>query len=184
MEVDFLKPQTRKACGFTLLELMFSIVIVGILLTMIVAITESMRARAEKAGCMANLRGLYSGAAVYVMDQGHWPQIDPILIQHDSKQYAKLWISALQPYGLSQKNWICGAQQRSLGGPDLTDEKQMRVDYNATPFDDRANTAYLWPHQPWFVEHASVHDGGPLLIYTTGQVVTLAEALRTPSLSR
>jgi hypothetical protein len=116
--------------------------------------------------------------------QGHWPQVSPRLARDDSKEYARLWIEALRPYGLTQENWVCATQQRSLGGPDLTRKDSARVDYNATPFDDRPYTAYLWPTQPWFVEHASVHDGGPLLIYTNGQVVTLEQAMRTPSANR
>lgn len=182
--MSFVKPQHRKVCGFTILELGFVIAVIAILLTMVFAITETMQARAEKSKCMANLRGLYSGAAFYVIDQGHWPQIDPTLVRDDSTEYAKLWIEALRPYGLSQENWICATQHRALGSPDYTKPEGMRVDYNATPFDDRPNTAYLWPTQPWFVEHASVHDGGPLLIYTSGRIVTLAEALRTRSATR
>ncbi len=178
-----LKPRRDKDHGFTLLELSFVVLVIAILLMMIVGITDSMRARAEKSKCMGNLRGLYSGAACYVMDQGHWPQISPSLLAGDSKDYANLWIQALSPYGLSQQNWICPTQQRSLGDPDLTKKEAARVDYNATPFDDRPHTPYLWPTQPWFVEHAAEHDGGPLLIYTSGRVVTLEEAVRNRSIS-
>ena len=180
----FVKQHSRKITGFTILELAFSITIIGILLTMVFSITETINARAEKSKCMANLRGLYSGAACYVTDQGHWPQIDPTLARDDSKEYANLWITALGPYGLSQQNWICATQHRALGSPDLTRKDGARVDYNATPFDDRPNTAYLWSTQPWFVEHAAVHDGGPLLIYTNGRILTLAEAMRTRSSSQ
>lgn len=178
------KPRSHPARGFTILELAFAILIIAILLTMLVGISDSVRARADKANCMANLRGLYSGASSYVTDQGHWPQINAGLSRDNSKEYARLWIEALQPYGLSQVNWICPTQQRALGGPDLTDKDLARIDYNATPFDDRPYTAYLWPTQPWFVEHAAAHDGGPLLIYTNGQVVTLSQALRTRSATR
>ena len=182
--MSFVKPRSLLARGFTILELAFVILIIGILLTMLLGISDSFRARAEKAKCMANLRGLYSGASSYVTDQGHWPQINPNLSRDNSKEYARQWIEALSPYGISQVNWVCPTQQQSLGGPDLTEKNYARVDYNATPFDDRPYTAYLWPTQPWFVEHASVHDGGPLLIYTNGQVVTLAQAMQTRSSTR
>ena len=182
--MSFVKPRSHLARGFTILELAFVILIIAILLTMLVAISDSVRARAEKASCMANLRGLYSGASSYVTDQGHWPQINPLLVRDESKQYARLWIDSLSPYGFSQVNWICPSQQRALGSPDLTEKNYARVDYNATPFDDRPYTAYLWPTQPWFVEHAAAHDGGPLLIYTNGQVVTLSQALRARSATR
>ena len=163
--------------GFTLLELTTVILIIAILMTMLYAITESLRARAERSKCMANLRGLYSGAASYVMDHGHWPQINPGVLKGDSNEYAHLWIRALRPYGLSEQNWVCPTQQRTLGNPDLTKDDFVRVDYNATPFDTHPYTPYRWSKQPWFVEHASVHDGGALLIYASGQVVTLKDAV-------
>ena len=162
--------------AFTLMELMTVIVIISILMVLLLKVTDTMKARADKASCVSNLKNLYAGAGSYVLDHQQWPQISPTLVRSNSREYAKLWINALAPYGLSQRNWVCPTAQRSLNGPDLTNDKNRRVDYNATPFDARPNTPYLWPRQPWFVEHTSSHDGGPLLILTSGKVMTLQEA--------
>ena len=135
-----------------------------------------MRARAAKANCMVNLRNLFVAAASHVQDQEKWPQIQVRLIQSNPKEYAKQWIAALSPYGIAQPSWICPSQQEILGGPDLSENP--RVDYNATPFDAKPRTAYKWARQPWFVEHASVHDGGPLLICADGAVMSMKEALK------
>lgn len=159
------------------MELMTVMVIISILMVLLLKLTDTMRARAEKASCVANLRNLYAGAAGYVMDRGEWPQIAGDLVRKDSKEYAKLWINALAPYGISQQNWLCPTQHRSLNAPDMTNDENRRLDYNATPFDSKPNTPYLWPKQPWFVEHASSHDGGPLLILTDGKIITLREAI-------
>ncbi len=174
----FLKLRRSTVSGFTILELTTVILIIAILVTMLVGITTSMYARAEKSKCMANLRNLYYGASCHVMDQGYWPQIDPGLMQGESTEYARLWIQALSPYGLTQQNWICASQHRTLGSPDLTLKESMRLDYNGTPFDTQPYTPFRWGKQPWFVEHAAVHDGGPLLIYANGQVVPLSDAVR------
>lgn len=159
------------------MELMTVMVILSILMVLLLKLTDTMRARAEKASCAANLRHLYAGAAGYVMDRGQWPQVPGELVRKDSKEYAKQWINALAPYGISQQNWLCPTQHRSLNAPDMTKDENRRLDYNATPFDAKPNTPYLWPKQPWFVEHASSHDGGPLLILTDGKIITLREAI-------
>jgi hypothetical protein len=158
------------------MELMTVMVIMSILMVLLLKATDTMRARAEKANCVSNLKNLYTGTATYLVDRGQWPQIPAKLVREDAKEYARLWINSLAPYGMSQKNWICPTQHRSLNTPDLTKDENRRVDYNATPFDSRPNTPYLWPRQPWFVEHASSHDGGPLLIMTNGKILTMEEA--------
>jgi prepilin-type N-terminal cleavage/methylation domain-containing protein len=162
--------------GFTLLELATVIVVIAILASMFLGGMGSMRARAERANCSANLRSLYGGASAYIQQQGQWPQIEVRLLQSDREEYARQWIAALKPYGLTQANWTCPTQHRILGSPDLA--KHPRVDYNATPFDSRPRTPFTWTTQPWFVEHASVHDGGPLLIYSDGRVLSLSDVVR------
>jgi prepilin-type N-terminal cleavage/methylation domain-containing protein len=169
----------RAGQGFTLIELLTVIVVVGILATMVSGIAMDMRSRADRVKCVQNLKNLYTGAASYVAQQGSWPQIDPTAGGSDRTVYAKSWVAALQPLGLTEINWLCPTVQRVLNNPDMTKDENYRIDYIATPFDDKAMTPFLWPHQPWFVEHASVHGtGGNLLIMSSGQVMTLEEALR------
>src|SRR5262249_12971091 len=146
-------------------------------MTLLVGSYGTMRARAEKSNCSSNLRNLYVGAASYVQDQGHWPQISTDLLPGNRQEYASQWITALSKYGISVHSWVCPTVQRSLGNPDLNIPLNARIDYNPMPFDDRPNTAYTWPTQPWFVEHAASHDGGPLLIYTNGQILGLYDAI-------
>lgn len=167
--------------GFTLLELLTVIVIIAILAVLLAGSAGSFRARAERASCVANLQNLYAGAASYIADQGHWPQIDPGLVETQPKQYAGQWIAALAPYGLSRKNWVCPSQQRALGSPDINLADNTRTDYDAMPFDSGLRTPYTWPTQPWFVEHAAEHDGGPLIIFTSGEVLSLTDAMHYQS---
>src|SRR5581483_10780551 len=143
--------RSLRTAAFTMLELMTVIVIMGILATMIFGAMADLQYRADRASCVANLKNLYTGAAVYMQQQGSWPQIDPHLSAGKGVEYANQWVEALQPVGVAKTNWICPSVQRLLHNPDLTDPKNARVDYMATPFDSKAMTPYLWPKQPWFV---------------------------------
>ncbi|MEP6667674.1 MAG: prepilin-type N-terminal cleavage/methylation domain-containing protein [Chthoniobacter sp.] len=163
--------------AFTLMELMTVIVIVGILATMVFGAMADLQYRADRANCVANLKTLYTGAAIYIQQQGSWPQVDPQHLAGGSTQYAQEWIDALQPCGVARTNWVCPSVQRLLHNPDVTLSSNVRVDYIATPFDSKPMTPYLWPKQPWFAESASVHGDGNMMIWGNGQTVSLKEAL-------
>ena len=166
------------AQAFTLIELVTVIVVIAILATMLTGISVELRSRADRVKCVQNLKNLYTATATYVNQQGFWPQIDPFAAGGDKKVYAKSWVAALQPLGVTQTNWICPTVQRVLNNPDMTRDENYRIDYMATSFDSKPMTPYLWPHQPWFAERGAVHGGGNLLIWANGQIVSLDEALQ------
>jgi hypothetical protein len=158
-----------------MIEIVTVVVVALILGTMLMGITIEVRGRADRLKCVENLKTLYTGAANYLAQQGSWPQIDGT---KDKTLYAKQWVAALQPAGIQQINWICPTVQREMGNPDITKGDNYRIDYLATPFDEKPMTPYLWGHQPWFVERGAVHGSGNLLIWANGQIVTLEEALQ------
>ena len=168
----------QRVAAFTLLELVTAVVIIAILFVIGAGVFSDMRTRAEKVKCTANLRNLYVGAEAYRQDQGHWPQVDTELLEEeDEQQYCQQWIDALRPYGLKLSNWLCPTNQRLLKNPDMSDPKNLRIDYLPTPFDDKTMTPHLWPKQPWFIERAAVHEGGNLIIYTNGQIESMKDVL-------
>ena len=173
-----MKPQSNKDCGFTLLELMTVFVVIAILVAMLLPAFDHLKSRAERAACMNNLKSLYVSADAYLQSQGHWPQIPANLIQGDSKEYARLWHEALQPYGLSPKNWICPSVQRTTKNPDYLKPENLRVDYIATPFDDNPIIPRKYPTHPWFAERGDVHGDGNLVVFTNGQIKSLSEIVR------
>jgi prepilin-type N-terminal cleavage/methylation domain-containing protein len=166
-----------QSSGFTLLELATVLLVIGILVVMLIPGFSSMKSRAERSVCSNNLANLYFGANSFVQEQGHWPQI-PTKLQ--SPAYAKNWLDALSPYGLSKKNWICPSVQRQLHDPDYLKEGSTRIDYFATPFDESHLSPYKWPTQPWFVERGNVHGDGNLVIFTNGKTQSLSEITRDP----
>ena len=164
----------------TLLELAVVMVIIAILASMLLPIVSSFNSRAEEARCLANLRSLYVGASSYLQGNSSWPQIPNDLIVSDSKAYAKQWVTALTPYGISHQTWICPSVQRSLGTPisEIEKDENYRVDYIGISFDDNPSSPYPEEAYPWFIEKAGFHGRGNLLILSNGTTVSLADLKR------
>ena len=68
-----------------------------------------------------------------------------------------------------------------MGNPDMSIPANIRVDYFASPFDNKPRTPYRWSNQPWFIEKGSPHPGGNLIIYEDGSTLTLVQAAQRPS---
>ena len=168
----------RGRAGFTLLELMTTLLVVLILVLMISAAVSRFQATMQKTQCMANLRSLHVGAEMYVQEHKSWPQIDAKLIKDNRKEYAKQWIAALSPYGLSEKNWHCPTMQALFDkSPKKEDRTTTRIDYISTPFDSKQVTPHQWSKQPWFVEWGDMHGNGNLMIFSDGSIQEMIEFL-------
>lgn len=161
--------QVGKPSAFTTFELLIVVVIIAILATLTFPIISSLRARAQRVQCTSNLRNLYIAANLFVQQNGSWPQIP----MTSEQAYAKNWIDALTPFGPTQKTWVCPTIQELLQDPDLNNPANVRVDYIATPFDDKPATPHQWPRQPWFVESGDVHGHGNLIVFTDGSISDL-----------
>ena len=164
--------------AFTIVELLIAIVIIAILGALIFAAVANLRARAQRVQCMANLRALAVGAELYVQQNGSWPQI-----HHGASDapetVANAWIAALEPFHVPRKSWICPTIENLLGNPDYTQPDAVRVDYFATPFDDKPTSPHEWPRQPWFIESGDVHGNGNLIIFSDGSISDLKTATST-----
>ncbi len=166
---------TRRAAAFTLLELMTCVIVVAILIVMLVPVYSQIVRRTERTSCMSNLKGLYVASELYVQEHHRWPQVATKGV--DPKVVASSWIGTLQPYGLTQPNWICPTMQKLLQAPDLGDPLNTRIDYMATPFDRNPMTPKRWSTQPWFIEAGDVHGNGNLVIFPDGHVQEIGEFL-------
>lgn len=166
--------------AFTLLEVLVVLFIVAILVTLTLPVISKLHARAQRAQCSANLKSLYVAADLYLQENGSWPQI-PRSAGSAPEEYAEAWITALSPFGPTRKTWICPTIQNLMENPDYATSATARVDYIATPFDDKPATPHRWPRQPWFAERADVHGHGNLIIFTDGSIGDLKSLLPAPS---
>lgn len=157
---------------------MTTLVVIGILATMTFGVMGNIQRRTEHAKCVANLKNLYAAASLYVQDNSSWPQVDYRLIRDNEKAYAEAWVEKLQRYGLAHINWLCPTMQRELDNPDMTNKENFRVDYIASPFDDRPIAPFEYSNQPWFAERGDPHGEGNLIILTNGQVFSLRDLLK------
>jgi len=149
------------------------IAIIVILIAMLLPLFGRFRAGAQKAACINNLKSLYVAANAYTQDQGHWPQVSTKLF--GTPAFAEGWYDALSRYQIARINWICPTIQGDLGNPDISKPGAMRIDYIATPFGSDSRDAYKYPTQPWFVERGDVHGDGNMVIFTSGQILSLSQ---------
>lgn len=161
--------------GFTVLEILSAIVVILILAVLLIPAYAEVQARVEKVNCTNNLRQLYTGANSYIQEYGHWPQVNPALMQQPNHAYDEAWIEDFLPFGVGRGTWICPTIEHELGGPDYTQPQNYRADYLAMPFDFRRITPSRWPTAPWFVERGNVHGNGNLIIQSNGAVVELTQ---------
>jgi prepilin-type N-terminal cleavage/methylation domain-containing protein len=160
--------------AFTLFELLIATVIVAILAGLLIAGFSALRNRAQRVQCIANLKSLHVGTDLYIQQNGSWPQIATVANKDKkSEEIAALWISALEPFSVPRKTWICPGIQQFLGNPDYTQPENTRIDYGMTAFDDKPTTPHEWPRQPWFIERGDVHGNGNLIIFADGSVSDL-----------
>ena len=171
--------RSRASFAFTLIELLVVIGILGILAILVMPLISQLRQRAQGVQCMANLKTLYVATSLYLQQNEQWPQIEMGDDEDDSSpmDFGNGWITALKPFGVSEKNWICPTMQESLHNPDYTKPANTRVDYVATPFDDKPTTPHEWPTQPWFIEVGDVHGHGNLIVFTDGSAADLKTVL-------
>ena len=172
------KRQRRRRSAFTLLEILTVAVVIAILALLLIPAISSMRARAQRVECMANLRSLYVAAESYLQQNGSWPQIAATDSEEDD---ASAWIAAFSPFGVTQKNWICPTIQNALGNPDLSDTTNVRTDYIPMHFDSKPLTPHLWPGAPWFIEVGNMHETGNLIIFSDGSIKGSLELPTAPS---
>jgi prepilin-type N-terminal cleavage/methylation domain-containing protein len=165
--------------GFSIIEMMVTLLIIGILIGLTIMTIRGLRARAQRVQCTNNLRNLAVAANLYVQQYGSWPQIAPAAPGTPTQTFAESWVSVLAPFGAERKTWICPAIQNSLNNPDYSKPETARIDYMPMTFDDKPTTPHQWPRQPWFIETGDVHGSGNLIIFTDGSVSDVKTVLET-----
>lgn len=158
----------RSQSGFSLIDMMVTLVIMSILTSVIALSWSSLRAKVERVGCSSHLRALYISFSGYVQDHHHWPQMPPELGEEGHEFYD--WVIAeVKPYGGERAAWICPTESRT-NVRTITDE-EFEGSYVPTLFDTSENSPWEW-NQPWLIEQVDNHDSGQLMILPDGTVHT------------
>lgn len=169
-----------RSSGFSLLELLVSITIVSILLTMVVAISGKFKARAEKAKCMSQMRALHTSFAAHVEDTGSWPQLPER--EDDSgwseDEFFRFFVLALEPYGGNEEMWLCPSDKDLIKFRLLNEQKRKNErkgakkyfgSYVPTRFAPGNHTPFRW-NQPWLLERGAFHSGKSHMLLPDGSV--------------
>jgi prepilin-type N-terminal cleavage/methylation domain-containing protein/prepilin-type processing-associated H-X9-DG protein len=103
-------PHHRPApTGFTLVELMVSVVIVAVLATLGAVVANSVKVRAQEARCLSNLRNI--GVALHLHAQDHGGRFPET---SHTVSLDRAWIESLRPYlGDYDEIRICPADPRA-----------------------------------------------------------------------
>jgi hypothetical protein len=124
--------------------------------------------RAKKARCMSNMRNLHSSLSAYLVDVGHWPQMEEDRFDFTEEEFFRFWVEATAPYGMSQESWLC-PMDRDLAVR-LGDMKlNYYGSYNVTRFDKNPATPYRW-NQPWAMERGNLHGKGAHILMPDGSI--------------
>ena len=162
----------HQRAGFTVLELLIAIGIIGVLASLMFPEVGALRERAERIVCTGHLRSLHVGLSSYLNDYEMWPQC-PDGLDQDGK--AQFWLDTLKDYGIQEKDWQCPTLSRIIAtsAADTTTEAP-KLHYQPSIFDANPMTPRKWLGMPWLIEIGDMHHCGNLMISTDGCVLPLS----------
>lgn len=158
----------RATAGFTLLELLVVISIVGLLIALVLPISSKFLARAKKAKCISQMKAIHGGLSGYVTDVGHWPQMEEDKADFSEDEFFKFWVVATEPYGLDKEVWLCPSD---AGYHSLSKEQlgEFIGSYVPTRFGKKPQQPFQY-NQPWLLERGNFHARGCHILMPDGSV--------------
>jgi prepilin-type N-terminal cleavage/methylation domain-containing protein/prepilin-type processing-associated H-X9-DG protein len=120
--------------GFTLVEMLVVITIIGLLASLTIPTFGKVRDRADRIACQSNLRALWFALQEAVGDNGgFYPNIepDPTSPIYETEDNAQSLADTLAPYGITSKQLLCRAD---LASQDYFSQKG--TSYEWRPFVD------------------------------------------------
>ena len=154
-----------------MLELLVTIAIIALLLTVTVPISGVFKKKAEKVKCMSQMRTLHTSLTAHLTDKGHWPQLPDDGRDWTESGFFRFWVSSLEPYGASTETWLCPSDKLYLQMKKSEIEKKDRFfgSYVPTPFDKSPASPLRW-NQPWLIERGDFHGEGGHLLMPDGSI--------------
>lgn len=152
--------------GYTLIELLMTIAMIAILVSIAIPSYKAYRIKAEKAVCLSQMRTIHVALDNHVQDKNHWPQMPAGIFEStDETEFWKWWILTLEPYGAGEWVWLCPSDKA---------RKESKDEYNGsylpTQFDGHHFTPYRWANQPWLMERGNLHKKGAHIMFPDGSI--------------
>jgi type II secretory pathway pseudopilin PulG len=162
-------PDRRGSSGFTILEVLAIVAILGILAALLIPNYQGIVLKAQEAVCKSHMRAIHVALANYLQDhQDVWPQ-GPY--PKDKVAWETFWLATLKPYDISENTWQCPALKRVLA------DEGYRLHYTPSMFDATPGIARRWSRQPWLIERFGIHGQGPLICFPDGSIKSMARVL-------
>ncbi len=156
--------------GFTIIEILIVLTIVTMITSLAFPLYNKLKAKAQSAACIGNLRVLHMGFSNYIQDHDMcWPQ-KPDDSGGQEEDNWKWWNKTLRPYDVPKKSWVCPSDKDN--NSDITSPDGGFIgSYIVTEFDEFPNTAYRW-NQPWLIERGENHGKleGPGMAMPDGSI--------------
>jgi prepilin-type N-terminal cleavage/methylation domain-containing protein len=159
----------RKAFGFTLVELLVVLAVIGILVSILLPNITFLINKADGVVCNARLRNLWIAFSAQLNDGNGWPQIPPGT-EIGSMAEQQWWLTTTSnSMGLTKRDWNCPTTIRN-SGRDTNSQQVNLISYLPTLFDAKPMTPSKWPRMPWFTEAVGMHGQGHLSVRADGSV--------------
>lgn len=92
-------PHRHSGCGFTLVEMLLAVAIVGILATIIVPVVGKMRQNAQSSRCVSGMRSIGTAVQTFVVENdGRYPVADTAATSDDKSTRLGHWYVQIAPY--------------------------------------------------------------------------------------
>lgn len=152
--------------GFTVVELLIAIAILGILAALVFPNYQGIVLQAQKAVCKSHMRAIHVALGNYLQDHKNvWPQ-GPY--PRDKQAWETFWLATLKPYDISENTWQCPTLKRALAN-----SEGNQLHYTPSMFDATPGIARRWSTQPWLIERFGAHPGGPLVVFPDGSIKSM-----------
>ncbi|NNE91823.1 MAG: prepilin-type N-terminal cleavage/methylation domain-containing protein [Verrucomicrobiales bacterium] len=151
--------------GLSLVELLVVMGILAVLAALIVPSYHHFKRQAEKATCLSHMKSVHAGLGNHWQDKGYWPQMPAEMLEADESKFFEFWIKSLEPYGVSQANWLCPTDKID---PEKWEENKTGS-YIPCAFDARHATPHRW-NQPWLMERGNNHGQGAHIAMPDGSI--------------
>lgn len=154
------------SAGYTLIEVLAVVAILGILATLMFPMAQQMMPRVERVICMSRLKNLHTIFTTYSTEG--WPQL-PAGVALGSMAEQKWWLEKTrEDHGFAVKDWQCPTIANGM--KTLPERERPLIHYLPTPFSGEPNRANKNPRMPWLIEIGNAHGEGNLMVRQDGAI--------------